>query len=344
MTTPALEKPSRGRGLRSCVVGADRAAARAAAKFTGASALLAALALAACAFVVLRLAETWHVTPHAASHHISILGHRVTYPTANAAAVVVLALAAAGLIVAARALSSATRELTASRRFTRGLAARHPGRLKGALLLDDEHPLAFCAGLFRPQVYITKGAVAILDEQALEAVLMHERHHARRRDPLRLAASRVLGHAIFFLPGLRTLSDTHETLAELSADETAIGAAEDNRAALARAMLRFVDEPVPGGATGIDPARVDQLLGEAPSWRFPALLFLAASGMLALMVAIGLLVGKVADGSATLAPPFLSAQPCVVVLALIPVALGFASARFVTAWRPASVAVASKPG
>lgn len=166
--------------------GGDRVAARAAAKLAGAAALLAGLALAACAFVVLRLIETWRVTPHAASHHISILGHRLTYPTANAAALVVLALAAIGLIVAARGVGSAIREATASRRFTRGLAAGRPGQLKDALLLDDEQPHAFCAGLFRPQVYVTTGAAAILDEQALEAVLVHERHHARRRDPCAL--------------------------------------------------------------------------------------------------------------------------------------------------------------
>jgi hypothetical protein len=44
----------------------------------------------------------------------------------------------------------------------------------------------------------------------------------------------------------------------------------------------------------------------------------AALAQLALVVTITILVGKEAAGSATLDPPFLSAQPCVVMLALIP--------------------------
>jgi hypothetical protein len=44
----------------------------------------------------------------------------------------------------------------------------------------------------------------------------------------------------------------------------------------------------------------------------------AALALLALVVTLAILVGREAAGSATLEPPFLSAQPCVVMLALIP--------------------------
>jgi len=59
------------------------------------------------------------------------------------------------------------------------------------------------------------GAVAALDDGALSAVLAHERHHARRRDPLRLATGRVLARALFFLPELRDLVNRQQALAEL---------------------------------------------------------------------------------------------------------------------------------
>ena len=145
-------------------------------------------------------------------------------------------------------------------------------RIDDALVIRDERPHAFCAGLLRPQVYVSTGAVAMLDEATLEAVLAHERHHARRRDPLRLAAGRVLARSVFFVPGLRELVSRQQALAELSADESAVSAAAGNRSALARAMLMFSDASAPDSAVGIDPARVDHLLGEPLSWRFPATL------------------------------------------------------------------------
>ncbi len=273
---------------------------------------------------MLRLLETWRVAPDV-SHHVSLFGQRVGYPTADAGGVVVLVLAVVGLVVVARLLAGAIRELTASRRFARRLAACAPEPQSDALVIDDERPRAFCAGLLRPRVYVTSGAVAMLDESSLEAVLAHERHHASRRDPLRLAVGRVLAGALFFLPGLRDLGRRHETLAELSADEGAISGAPGNRAALARAMLNFSDAARPGEPAGVDPERIDHLLGEAPNWRFPALVVVAAVGTLGLIAAVAVLAGSVAAGSASLAVPFLSVQPCVVVLALIPAALVFAA-------------------
>jgi hypothetical protein len=163
--------------------------------------------------------------------------------------------------------------------------------------------------------------------------LTHERHHARRRDPLRLATSRVLARAMFFLPAARELGLRQQALAEMSADESAINAAPGNRSALARAMLSFSDAAEDVDSVGIDPGRVDHLLGEPPSWRFPLVMCLAAVGLLLLLVATAVLAGREASGSATLAPPFLSAQPCVVVLAVIPAAVGLVAVRLLRTWR-----------
>ena len=87
-------------------------------------------------------------------------------------------------------------------------------------------------------------------------------------------------------------------------------------------MLSFTDIPASSNPGGVDPARVDYLLGDPRSWRFPGLVCLAAASVLPLLVAIAVLVGRVASGSATLALPFLSHQPCIVVLAAIPATLG----------------------
>ena len=310
-----------------------RSAATAAGRAAGAEALLGTLGLASFGLVLLRLVETWRVSPQKVSHQVAILGQTLSYPAANLAAVIILVLAVLGAVVTARAVLGMAREVMGARRFHRRLAAATRRDLGGALVVEDERPHAFCAGLLSPHVYITTGALAILDEQALEAVLAHERHHARRRDPLRLATSRVLTQAMFFLPGLGELGRGQRSLAEMSADESAIDAEPGNRSALARAMLAFSDSSEVDDSVGIDPARVDYLLGEPPRWRFPAMLCIAAIGLLALIVTTAVLVGREAAGTATLAPPFLSAQPCVVVLAIIPAVVGLAAVRLLRrAW------------
>jgi hypothetical protein len=54
---------------------------------------------------------------------------------------------------------------------------------------------------------------------------------------------------------------------------------------------------------------------------------LATTGVLALLVTVAVLAERVASGSATLAPPFLARQPCIVVLAAILAMLGVLAAN-----------------
>src|SRR6201985_1876967 len=244
-----------------------RPAGAAAGRGWAAGMVLWASGLALSVFVIGRLFVTWRVTPHAASHQISLLGQRLSYPVANLDALIVLGLALAGLAVGAMTALGAVREVAATRTLERHLAAQEPRPWKGALVIDDERPQALCAGLLNPRVYVSSGAVASLDETALDSVLAHEAHHARRRDPLRLAVGRVLARALFFVPGLDELVRRQQNLAELGADESARNAGPDSRSALARAMLTFSESSPTGGSVGIDPGRVDHLLGEPANWR-----------------------------------------------------------------------------
>ena len=315
----ATEAPSHGRPQPS---------ASAAARGTSRAALLIdALGLALALFVITRLFLSWRVTPEAASHRIVIAGVKLSYPAANVDAGVVVLLALAGLVVVGTLVRGAVRELVAARRLRRTIHLEATPLPTGALVVRDERPLAFCAGLIRPRVYVSRGAVATLDADALGAVLAHENEHARRRDPLRLATGRVLAQALFFVPGLAELSRRQQSLSELGADERAVQESPHNRSALARAMLAFIDSPESGGAVGVDPERIDVLVGEPGSWRFPTALCVVALGVISLLAAVAVLVGQLARGSATLAPPFLSRQPCVLVLALIPAVLGLVCAR-----------------
>lgn len=290
-------------------------------RVSAAQAALGAFAVVCVVVVFVRLVERWRVTPSATSHRIVILGQRLSYPAANVAAIVVLVLALLGAIVVALGLITATQELTASRRLGRRLSGARPLPGTDAFVIDGARPHAFCAGLLCPRVYVTSGALDVLDHQALQAVLGHERHHANRRDPLRLAIGRVLARALFFLPAMGHLTRRGQALAEIGADESAVAPGPELRSALARAMLSFTEPSAAGPGVGIDPERVDHLLGEPPRWRFPTLLVLSSVALIALLAAVAVLAGREASGSASLAPPFLSAQPCVVILALIPAAL-----------------------
>lgn len=295
-------------------------AARAASSVSRAGLAIGALAIASAALAVWRLLETWHVSARAASHQVSVFGQKLSYPAANLDAVIVLVLAALGVIVILKAITGAAREISGARRLARRICQDQLTVEDDVVVLDDPRPRAFCAGLMRPRVYVSRAAIELLDEAALSAVLEHEREHVRRRDPLRFAANRVLGRALFFLPPYRTLLGRQQELAELSADERAMRAESVDASALARAMIGFLDS-AHSESVGVDPARVDYLVGHADGWRFPAVVCLICAAVVIGLSATAVLAGALASGSATLAPPFLSAQPCVLVLALIPTAV-----------------------
>jgi hypothetical protein len=80
-------------------------------------------------------------------------------------------------------------------------------------------------------------------------------------------------------------------------------------------MLRYSES---GQGGGIAPERIDHLLGEGHSFGFPAVVVLAIGLCLAAVGALGVFAAEAASGTATLAPPFISSQPCVLILASIP--------------------------
>lgn len=186
-------------------------------------------------------------------------------------------------------------------------------------LVDDDRPQAFCAGLVRPRVYVSTAALVALDDDELRAVLAHERHHQRRRDPLRLLVVRALGDALFFMPVLRRLRERYAILAELAADEAAVSAA-GSRSALASALLTFGERPNSHVVVGIAPERVDHLLGDRARWELPASLFAGALVTLGGLVAIGAAASS--SGAAGMSLPFVLAQLCTIAMTAFPAVFG----------------------
>jgi Zn-dependent protease with chaperone function len=277
---------------------------------------LGALGLATSALAVAAAVRSVH-RQAAPAHEVVIAGQHVTYPELNVAAAALLALAAIGAAVLGVAAWASWRQLTASRRLVRRMPVLGPlPGYPGVSVVDSGEPHAFCAGYLRPAIYISSAALELLSADELGAVLTHEQHHRHVRDPLRLAAARVLTQSLFFLPALRRLHDRFAELAEVGADEAAIRAGDRGRAALASALLAF-DAGDPAGAAGISPERVDSLLGRPARRRLPSALLLLALVTLSGLAVIVWRASEAASAHATFNLPVVSSQPCVLILALL---------------------------
>ena len=198
----------------------------------------------------------------------------------------VLVLGALTTMAAVRAARATLRQLLMTRRFLTRARPVDDVSLAGVCvrLIADQRAHAFCAGLLRPRVYLSTGARRALKPAELRAVLAHEEHHARRRDPLRLLLARVASEALFFLPVLRRAEERYAELAEIAADEAAVRSS-GGPGPLAAAMLRFDEHAVPG-TVGIAPERVEHLLGARPRWQLPPSLL--AAGALSLVAVLAL--------------------------------------------------------
>ena len=101
-------------------------------------------------------------------------------------------------------------------------AARlEPGRLRIVAGLPSP---AFTAGWLSPVVYVARELASgprRLPAAELAAVIAHERAHVARRDPLRFSVLRAVAKTLFWIPGLRGLSDDVADEAEIRADDAA---------------------------------------------------------------------------------------------------------------------------
>ena len=255
----------------------------------------------------------------ATSGRLQLAGIPFSYPRLNAAAWILLGLALIGASAIGVALRAALRQCSAYRRWLARLeVVGHLSDRTIVHVIADPRPQAFCAGYLRPRVYVSQAALDLLSDAQLGAVLAHEQHHRRMRDPLRLACGRVLSQALFFVPALRALFGRYSELAELNADDAAVRARAGGRAALASALLAF-----DALGAGISPERVDSLLGQAAGWRPPWWLLTASFASLAGLTAVTSAASQAASARATLNFPFVSAQPCLAML-LLPLLAGVA--------------------
>jgi hypothetical protein len=217
------------------------------------------------------------------------------------AGLTVVALAVFDLVALSRAGISLSRGAAAHRRFISRLPLRGERGVGGrsVTVIAGSRPMAFCAGLLRPRIYLSEGALGRLGGGELSAIVAHEAHHAARRDPLRILCARAVGSAF----GRR-----EQELAELAADHAA--ARGSGAPALASALLAFHAD-----AAGIAAVRVDHLTGFAPKAEVPRALAVGAGVVVCALLA-ELAWTLVAPGHPKICVP-LSSAPAFAVLARV---------------------------
>lgn len=185
-----------------------------------------------------------------------------------------LAITVAGLIlggVLLFMLAAAGADVLRARRRHRSLLAlvgHGDPDVPGALIVDHPAATAYCVPGVRAHIVVSAGALRLLDQAELAAVLAHERTHARWRHDLVLLPFNALRR---MLPGSQVAGDAERSvglLVEMSADD---GAARGARRPLATALLRIgaAGGGAPCGALGADGGevvlRVNRLLRPAPA-------------------------------------------------------------------------------
>lgn len=104
--------------------------------------------------------------------------------------------------------------------------------------LDRPLPSLFCSGVLRPALFVTRGALDLLDAGELRAALAHELAHLARRDPARSWVMLGLRCLMCLNPTFQVLARALARDAERLADERGVELGAD-RVSLASALLKL---------------------------------------------------------------------------------------------------------
>jgi Zn-dependent protease with chaperone function len=194
--------------------------------------LLPALLVALC-FVPGLLAAAGLGADHCVRHpehaHLCLRHASASLTRAGAAG---LAFAAVLVVVA---VAPEAMRLVRTRRWLARLPRRSMAPAPDVVVFESELAFAFAAGLRRPRIHVAASLVERLPRRQLEAVLEHERAHARRRDPLARLAARVLSFA--HLPALRRALLRELAIASEQACDFEAGRRLGDRLAVAEAIV-----------------------------------------------------------------------------------------------------------
>ena len=246
----------------------------AAALWLSSLALRALTALLGVVYVVLYLPSTplfqavahwcWHTVLPLLAAHLGLDGHRV----ADVATLVPALMLAASLLSVGVGVFRAARSV-------RRLVQRHalkPGP-QDTIIIGGPEVLLAAAGLRRPQVLVSAGALIALDDDELSAGLDHERGHIARRHRYLLLLAQLCHALGRFVPGSRRAMRELSFELERDADRWSLDRRND-RHALASVIAKAAMGPPLASASALAPLagagvleRIHQLVDERPPLR-----------------------------------------------------------------------------
>jgi Zn-dependent protease with chaperone function len=200
------------------------------------------------------------------------------------AAVVLAARLVGGLIIATiRTLRHRAR----LRRLVDLVARPYPPN-RNARVLDHPAAMAYCLPGLRPRVVLSAGALHLLNDQQVAAVLAHEHAHTRARHDLVVLPFRALYASLPWVPWVGRAHQAVTMLVEMLADDCACRRHQRRVLASALVQVATATPAVPAGALGATQAplvtRVRRLLdppAPAPAW-LPLAAYLTALALLAI--------------------------------------------------------------
>jgi len=159
----------------------------------------------------------WHTVVPLLATHLGLSGHRI----ADLATLIpLLALAVSGVWVAYGIVRAA-------RSVRRLLSARVGTGPRGSVIVGGPAVVLAAAGIRRPQVVVSAGALTRLDDAELAAGLDHERGHIERRHRYLLVVSELCAGLARFLPGSRRAATELSYHLERDADAWALSRRHD---------------------------------------------------------------------------------------------------------------------
>ncbi|MBB3112239.1 Zn-dependent protease with chaperone function [Paenibacillus phyllosphaerae] len=112
------------------------------------------------------------------------------------------------------------------------------GKLR-LVIIGHDAPAAFTFGFFRPVIVLSTGMLQLLDEEELEAVILHEQYHQSHADPLKTYVLFLFSQTLWYLPILGWVHQQYKLVREVLADQYALQR-QGSPAGLSSALVKLL--------------------------------------------------------------------------------------------------------
>lgn len=246
----------------------------------------------------------WHTILPLATAHLGLNGHRV----GDALTVLPSVLLAVSVVSIAVGVSRTARSV--SRLVRRGALGSGPG---DSVIIGGPDVLLAAAGISRPRIVVSAGALLALDDDELAAGIDHERGHIARRHRFVFLYAELCRGLGRFLPGTNAAVRELSFHLERDADAWALANRNDRyslASAICKAAVSQHGSPALASLAGGEVrARVDELVhGASPvaGWTARALNLAAVLGAVLLLGLVAAVPATLAAGPAAASAPSLS--------------------------------------